>query len=103
VGTIVTPGHQRNALVQNDTVFVLWDNGQLANYRVGKDADVQDLLVFDNGPAGMRTLVMPIFLSTNQFMLIKLSSFAVYDKCLFHKIICVTFCALVFILNLLQE
>ena len=55
VGTVVKPGMQSCDVVVNDTVFVLWDFGQLANYRVGRDA-AYDLYQFDNASAGLSQL-----------------------------------------------
>jgi len=52
VGTVVKPGMQSCDMVLNDTVFVHWDSGQLANYRVGCDAAF-DLLHFDNSSTGL--------------------------------------------------
>ena len=51
VGTVVKPGMQSCDVVVNQTVFVLWDSGQLANYRVGLDG-AYDLCQFDNAAAG---------------------------------------------------
>jgi len=52
VGTVVKPGMENCDVVLNGTVFVRWDSGQLANYRVGC-ADSYDLYQFDNAAAGL--------------------------------------------------
>jgi len=55
VGTVVKPGMQSCDVVVSNTVFVLWDSGQLANYRVGRDT-AYDLRQFDNAAAGLARL-----------------------------------------------
>jgi len=52
VGTVVKPGMQNCDVVLNDTVFVRWDSGQLANYRIGSQ-HAYDLCQFDNAAAGL--------------------------------------------------
>ena len=55
VGTVVKPGMQSCDVRLNDTVFVCWDSGQLANYRVGCH-DAYDLYQFDNAAGGLYAL-----------------------------------------------
>jgi len=52
VGSVVKPGLQSCDVVLNDTVFIRWDSGELANYRVGSD-DAYDLYQFDTAPGGL--------------------------------------------------
>jgi len=56
VGSVVKPVMQSCGVVFNATVFVRWDSGQLANYRVGCD-DAYDLYQFDNAPGGLSLIV----------------------------------------------
>ena len=56
VGAVVKTGPPENALVHDGTVFVQWDTGQLANYRIGRDGAF-DLLVLDSAPIGKVQLV----------------------------------------------
>jgi len=55
VGTVVKPAQHSCDVVLNDSVFVCWDSGQLANYRVGCDG-AHDLCQFDNAAGGLSTL-----------------------------------------------
>lgn len=56
VGTIVKPGNQQCYVVLNGTVFVQWDTGKSANYRVGRDG-AYDLRLFDTTHAGRLLLI----------------------------------------------
>jgi len=51
VGSVVKPGMQISDVVLNDTVFIRWDSGQLANYCVGSDG-AYDLYQFDSSAGG---------------------------------------------------
>ena len=51
VGTIVTYGTHGSKSIVNDTVFVQWDTGGHANYRVGRDG-AYDLCLYDTSVAG---------------------------------------------------
>jgi len=51
VGSVVKPGMQISNVVLNDTVFIRWDSGQLANYCVGSDG-AYDLYQFDSSAGG---------------------------------------------------
>ena len=48
VGTVI---RGENSLNNVDITVVLWDNGNISNYRTGKYGKY-DLLVYDSGPAG---------------------------------------------------
>jgi E3 ubiquitin-protein ligase mind-bomb len=51
VGTIVMLRHQNSDLILNGSVFVQWDTGKKANYRIGRDGSY-DLRLFDTSAAG---------------------------------------------------
>lgn len=48
IGTVI---RGKNSLKNLDITVVLWDNGNVSNYRTGKDGKY-DLRVYDSGPAG---------------------------------------------------
>src|SRR6218665_3578316 len=57
VGTIIKPSSSQKTVVFNGCVFVLWDGGLVANYRVGYDGSY-DLSVFDTAQIGDVSLLL---------------------------------------------
>ena len=51
VGTVVKPDSGGNDIIYDGTVFVQWDMGRLANYRVGRN-NAFDLRLFETAAAG---------------------------------------------------
>jgi len=66
VGSVVKPGMQISDVVLNDTVFIRWDSGQLANYCVGSDG-AYDLYQFDSSAGGSYRLSDFMSFLTNHY------------------------------------
>lgn len=60
VGTVVRPCKSQNNTFVNGCTFILWDSGQLANYRVGHK-NSYDLYVLDTSLIGMINFHVTVF------------------------------------------